>query len=281
MRYSDKGKCIQNVNRKHSLLGRIINAAVDALFPARCLVCRSFFHPPLSATAIDLQSFSFDGLMAPFLCYGCRADFIPVQSPICLHCGLMFESREGTDHLCGDCITSSMCFRSARAAGAYRLSLQTAIHCFKFQDNLHLAKPLGRLLFAAFVRYWDPKSFDWIIPVPLHSKRFRKRGFNQAFLLIREWPQLAQWSKSGIIKIEKEFLTRNRCTRPQIGLGREQRINNIKGAFDLKPSSPIEDKNILLIDDVYTTGSTVNECAQVLLSKGAARVDVLTLARAM
>ena len=271
----------------------------QAVFPARCMACGTFFHPAQRQSRYlnekDIQNddsfkyiekFTFTKLMAPYLCPACSNSFIPVESPICSSCGIMFKSREGEDHICGECLTSPKKIRKCRAPGVYDKAVMAVIHCLKYKGKIQLARPLGMLLFSAFISCWDKESIDVIVPVPLHKKRFRKRGFNQSFLLIREWVQLAKSLNINFahIKIDKHLLLRNRWTQPQTGLGRRQRMANIKNAFSINESSNIAgiiEKRVLLVDDVYTTGATANECAKVLLRSGAGSVDVLTLARAM
>ncbi|RZB34773.1 MAG: hypothetical protein SRB1_00541 [Desulfobacteraceae bacterium Eth-SRB1] len=288
----------------------------QAVFPGKCMACGTFFNPAsrqgwcLNGKDIQhddsfnymekfttleragdkassfLTGFTFKKLMAPCLCPDCSNSFIPVESPICLSCGIMFKSREGEDHICGECIRSPKKIRRCRAPGVYDKALMAMIHSLKYKGKIQLARPLGMLLFSAFMSCWDKESIDVIVPVPLHIKRFRKRGFNQSFLLIRDWVQLAKSLSINFahIEIDKHLLLRNRWTQPQTGLDRRQRAANIKNAFSINESSNISgiiEKRILLVDDVYTTGATANECAKVLLRGGAESVDVLTLARAV
>ena len=139
------------------------------------------------------------------------------------------------------------------------------------------------LLFSAFINFWGINSIDIIVPVPLHIKRFRKRGFNQAYLLVRDWKQIAENLNLGLsnIRIDTNVLIKSRRTDPQTGLDRKKRMTNIKNAFSIRDQAIIKNKRILLVDDVYTTGATANECAKALLRGNAEYVDVLTLARAM
>jgi len=271
----------------------------QAVFPAKCMACGTFFHPTqrqgryLNEKKIQnddsfnyIERFTFKKLMAPYLCPACSNSFTPVESPICLSCGIMFKGRDGEDHICGECITSPKKIRRSRAPGVYDKAFMAVIHCLKYKGKIQLARPLGMLLFSAFMGYWDKESIDVIVPVPLHIKRFRERGFNQSFLLIRDWVQLAKSLSINFahIEIDKHLLLRNRWTQPQTGLGRKQRAANIKNAFSINESSNIAgiiEKRILLVDDVYTTGATANECAKVLLRGGAESVDVLTLVRAI
>lgn len=273
---------------------RIRKGLTDAVFPPRCLVCRAFFPRPqdtdLSET--DFQEKFFEAhhkktiycqAMAYFLCQDCSNGFQPVESPKCSKCGIMFKSRQGDDHVCGSCLTDPGRFRIARACGIYDQEFKTAIHSFKYDGKIQLRKPFGMLLFSTFIRYWDSKDIDIVAPVPLHIKRLRKRGFNQAYLIIRDWKQIARSLDIELssVQTEWEILVRSRWTEPQVSLGRKERLENIRGAFTVPDSSKINGKRILLVDDVCTTGATVDECAKVLLHGGAEYVDVLTLARAM
>jgi ComF family protein len=297
------------------MLIRIANAFKKALFPTRCLVCGSFFHSAqhkicdLEPGAMDAdrsniaQEFIekpvltsahgnyysdnipkvFEKLMAPFLCPTCTSGFLPVESPQCPRCGMVFKSRQGEDHICGECLDSPKRFQIARSTGIYKYTLMAAIHCFKYKGKIQLARPLGTLLFAAFNNFWDKMSIDLIVPVPLHVKKLRMRGFNPSFLLVKDWVRIAEFLHVGFpdIPVDLNVLSRTRWTEPQTGLGRKERLANIKNAFNISNDSKITGKRILLVDDVYTTGATVNECAKVLLKGGAGHVDVLTLARAV
>jgi ComF family protein len=121
------------------------------------------------------------------------------------------------------------------------------------------------------------------MPVPLHNRKLKMRGFNPSLLLVRHWTLFASELKINmpIIPVVRDVLEKIRWTEPQTGLARKKRIKNVKNTFSINDSSKIEGKRILLVDDVYTTGATANECAKVLLKSGALHVDVLTLARTM
>lgn len=268
----------------HRVLIRIAGAARNFLFPNRCLACGSLYRAQIDSQKIADSPIDFSCLTAAFICGDCRGEFAPVQSPICPMCGLVYKSREGEDHLCQNCAMKPKHFQQARACGQYTGALMKAIHRLKYNGDTQLTEPLGRLLFQTFCDHFRPEVVDLILPVPLHRVKFKQRGFNQSFLLIRDWENLARTaggSKSGSFRIVRDALVRIRPTEPQTGLGRTDRLSNIRNAFMVAKPDAISGKHILLVDDVYTTGATVNECAGVLRKHHAKQVDVLTLARAM
>ena len=183
---------------------RLCKSVVDAVFPVQCVVCGRFFDAPdttqrrnhshgIRADHIFNNSFAeiVKQLFNAYLCRGCVNDVVMVEAPICLTCGFMFKSRQGDSRICEDCISSPKRFRIARAPVVYDRALMSLIHSFKYRGMIQLAKPLGGLLYYAFQRCWDADGIDMVIPVPLHGSRFKRRGFNQAFLLIEHWRKMA------------------------------------------------------------------------------------------
>ena len=284
--------------------GRVSHVAallLDALFPRKCLYCGRFFQlnhnahpralkqiapetPVFNSPAVDnafdekrylnaVADIAEHRLMQVHRCPSCRTGIQPIASPICTVCGNMFRSRSGHDHLCGDCIRRPKPYRRARAAAVYAPGLVELVHCLKYGGRTKLAVPLGELLLCAFGRYWPCAGIDLIQPVPLHLTRLRQRGFNQAHLLIQAWKKVPK------LDIVTDLLVRVRRTVSQTGLGRAERRRNIRRAFRVKKPHRVRGKRILLIDDILTTGATVEECARELLRSGAGQVDVLTLAR--
>lgn len=221
--------------------------------------------------------------MGAFLCRACVHAFFPVTSPKCDICGEMFQSRAGSeDHVCGQCRKQEHHFALIRAAGQYEGVFMTVLQALKYKGKTRLAKPLGRLLFHAFISHPELAETELVVPIPLHSSRARRRGFNQAALILKQWPLLLRQygGPAPAIAGDGSLLKRVRKTPAQTGLNRSQRRTNIRQAFALRAAAPVEGKTVLLIDDVCTTGATVNECARVLKKGGAKTVNVLTLARA-
>ena len=273
----------------HDWARPFFNIILDTIFPAKCLVCSRLFEPVIIRRATNAAAEITDTfaeshrLLAAYCCPDCVSSFMAISSPICNCCGIMFKSRQGQDHFCGDCITQPKEFRIARAAVAYDHQLMAVMHRFKYAGKIQLVGPLGGLVRDAYMRYWDRETVDLILPVPLHTKKFRKRGFNQSYLLIRRRKSKSAPMVAEVfdIPVSTDVLIRSKATVSQTGLGRQQRLKNIKGAFRVKIPEKVIAKKVLLVDDVYTTGATVNECARVLLKAGAERVDVLTVARAL
>jgi len=151
----------------------------------------------------------------------------------------------------------------------------TAIHRLKYQERVHLAKDLARWTLAQCEGPDFLPKVDMIIPVPLHPRRLKERGFNQSQLLGRVL------AKKLNIPCDPFILIRTKDTDPQVGLSEKERRENVRGAFAISPGmcSHIEGKTLLVLDDVMTTGATVEECARTLKSAGAEKVCVLTIAR--
>jgi ComF family protein len=203
------------------------------------------------------------------VCLDCEAQIQWVASPLCTCCGRVFESRDGADRVCGDCQTDPPPFTRARAAALYDGPVTQAITRFKFSRQL---------AFLPVMQHWLQRppclelvaAADLLAPVPLHPKRIKHRGFNQSLFLAQAFPGAA---------VAREALVRTVHTAPQVGLNPKEREKNVKGAFAVPDPAQVKGKSVLLIDDLYTTGSTVKECARVLRKAGTRRVEVLTVAR--
>ncbi|MDD2605384.1 MAG: ComF family protein [Desulfobacterales bacterium] len=242
-------------------------ALLDALFPLRCGACNTWLD---GATEDPLSR---------LLCPDCRASLDLIEGPICPLCGQPFASDAIGDHLCGTCLAHPPVYAMARSAGIYGPPLKTLIHNLKYRDQRRMARPLGELLYRTFRRHWRHRTVDLIIPVPLHPRRLRERGFNQVQFMLRRWPQL--FPASAAVPMADDILVRVRHTASQAGLDRGDRQRNMHGAFRVRRPETVTGRAVLVVDDVMTTGATVAACAAALTGSGARRVDVLTLARAL
>jgi len=208
-------------------------------------------------------------------CSNCLSEIHWIESPYCSVCGIPFISKEVESHPCGACVTHRKYFTMARALGTYEGSLQEAIHHWKYEGKTNLTPFFAEWLAEGLKRYWEPDSLDLLIPVPLHTQRLRERGFNQALVLVKEL------SRRTGIPYRKTTLQKKKPTVPQVNLSGAERGKGLRGAFHVIGKEELVGKSALLVDDVYTTGATVNECSRVLRRGGAKRVDVLTLAHAI
>ena len=237
----------------------ILTGIADLIFPPRCAACGNLLE-------------RHDSL--PF-CPSCLEGIHFIRSPLCHRCGVPFPVSDGDDHLCGDCLIAEKPYAVARSVGRYEDTLLTAIHRFKYRGKTGIGEVLGGLMADFAGRIWDMRVFERIIPVPLHRNRLRERGFNQAVILARNI------SKRFDIPLDFTSLRREIFTPPQVGLGKEARSANVHNAFTVSHPERIAGRKILLVDDVYTTGSTLEECSRVLIRAKAETVALLTLARAV
>ena len=234
----------------------MLQAARDILFPLSCLGC--------SAVLQERQKISY--------CTTCLEDVRLLREPFCTTCGKPFDQAAGESHLCSYCLVNGRHFKQARAVVRYQPPVTEAVKMFKYRGKMH-----GLATFAALAQQYfvhQPlEQPDLLVPVPLHIKRLRQRGFNQALILCREiFPAYRD-------RVDPHVLERRFGTKPQTGLSAAERSRNVRNAFTVRRPEKIKNKKILLVDDVYTTGATVNECARVLNKSQAAEVHVFTFAR--
>ncbi len=200
-------------------------------------------------------------------CTGCQRD-LPVVKASCRRCGLeMVRDAE----LCGRCSRRLPAFDRAWSAFAYRASVERLIQRFKFRHDLAAGRVMASLMASRLHELSVPRP-DLMVPVPLHWRRRLQRGFNQSELLC------ADLSRHFAGLPWHTMLERRRATAAQSDLPADRRTGNVRGAFRVRPLPGV--RHIALVDDVMTTGSTLNECARVLKRDGVQRVDVWVVARA-
>jgi ComF family protein len=200
-----------------------------------------------------------------------------ITPPYCPCCGEPFRSpmalTSSPEYRCGACRAQPPHFDHARAIGRYEGPLRQAIHQFKYRGKLHLKQPLLRLALEHFDTHFPTTVFDAIIPAPLHRERLMQREFNQATVLAKG---LAHYLHVPMLE---QLLVRVRSTRPQVELSGRERRQNVKQAFAVTDAAALEDKQVLVVDDVFTTGATLGEIARTIKVAGARQVDVFALAR--
>ncbi|MGB9082149.1 MAG: ComF family protein [Desulfuromonadaceae bacterium] len=235
---------------------QFFHALLDVLLPPICHICHSFIPDAVP----------------PHICPDCRERLPRVASPLCPICGIPFVGA-GDDHRCGACLAHPPRFDTARAHFLYEGAIRDLIHSFKYNQRTHLRYPLALLALEGVDGFLADQAPQLIVPVPLHRSRLRQRGFNQAVLLGRVL------SRQLSLAMLPDTLVRTRPTEPQVDLSAAERRLNVKGAFSVPRPDRVEGKRILLLDDVMTTGSTMNECAKELKKAGAGMVIAVTIAR--
>jgi len=234
-------------------LRRLWTGFLDLLLPPRCLSC--------GATVATSGT----------LCATCWRGITFLAEPCCACCGYPFAFDVGAGGLCGACVSAPPEFDRARAAMRYDEASRPLVLALKHGDRLHLAPSLAQWMRRAGGAFMG--EADLLVPVPLHWTRLFARRYNQAAVLA------LAIAKAGGPPVSADCLIRRRRTPPQGRKNAAARRRNVAGAFALRRPAEIAGKHIVLIDDVLTTGATVAECARVLKRAGAARVEVLALAR--
>jgi ComF family protein len=229
--------------------------AADLVLPPTCLSCRK----PAG--------------VAGGLCPACWQGIGFIGRPYCEKLGTPFVSEMGEGALSPSAIANPPAYDRARAAARFSDVARDLVHLLKYGDRLDLAKPLGEWMARAGRELLA--DADAVVPVPLHWSRLFQRRYNQSAMLAREVSRLAE------VPVEDDILLRTRPTRPQVGLARKERAQNVQGAFAIAEGARIrvKGKKLVVIDDVLTSGATADACARILRRTGAARVDMLVLAR--
>jgi competence protein ComFC len=216
-----------------SLIERILRL----LYPAKCMVCETILKEESAA----------------FLCESCKKDL--------KRYGRGFHKAYGLPDIDG-----------LFAAFIYADGIETAIHAFKFKNQPGLSETISLLLFEELNKHGSLPEFDYIVPVPMHPRKKRQRGYNQSELIAR---QLGEYFDK---EVRTDVLIKTRYTRPQSRLKRKERMHNLEGAFSINPDISVEGKRILLVDDVLTTGTTINTCAKILKDMGAVLIYGIVIA---
>jgi len=237
-----------------------LQTALDFVFPAECAACHEF--------AGDQRIVIF--------CQSCWETIRPFPASGCTQCGKpLFGVTPPSGFLCGDCRISPPYFDRVFSASIYDGVMKEAIHQFKFSRRFRLGQPLARLLLTQLAEHIEFSTYHAVLPIPLHRSRSKQRGYNQAEILAREV------AAAHHLSLLTKNLIRIRRTEAQWQFNnKRERMKNVKNAFQVCQPEQIREKRLLLIDDIFTTGSTANECAKTLKQAGAASVVVLTVSRA-
>ncbi|GBE05204.1 MAG TPA: ComF family protein [Nitrospirae bacterium] len=227
----------------------MFNRFLRIFFPEHCPVC---------------EKPSLDHRTAP-ICRECWQSILPYTGPVCQRCGRPLVSDVSI--ICKGCIEDEPSFERASSFGLYEGALRQAINLLKYRGVKRLSAALADMMLDM-----QTPVLDAVIPVPLYKTRLRQREFNQSAIFAKH---LAGSTGTTLIL---DCLIKVRDTAPQVGLSAKQRRKNIKNAFEITRGETVRGKDILLVDDVFTTGATVRECSKLLKKTGAENIYVITLA---
>lgn len=240
------------------MLRRLISGFVDIVYPRRCLGCKN-----------KLEASPVDGL----ICRDCWGNIKRNVPPFCHSCGRHLEKANFSKNICAHCIKKNLHFDRAFSPCVYTGVIKELIHEFKYKGKDYLGFPLSKLMIEFIREYNLPMDcLDFIVPIPLHKTRLREREFNQAEVLSK---YISEEFKG---KLLADALLRHRLTKTQTDLETDERLLNVKDSFLVNRLEDVKGKNLLIVDDVLTTGATASCAAQTLKRAGANIVFVLTLA---
>lgn len=239
------------VIKNYNNLRAMFHACVELLFPRRCPVCENITDPP-----------------GNLICLSCVSKLSPVRQPTCRKCGKELF-REQAEY-CFDCSRRKRSFESGAALLNYNEAAKKSMAAIKYRNKREFLDFYAEAMayrFRPIIKNWYP---DVLIPVPVHPSRRRKRGFNQAEELARRLSRILD------IPIENRLLVRRRKTAPQRELNPQQRLANLQQAFAVNPGRPVPQR-VVLVDDIYTTGSTMEVCSRVLKAAGVREIHFLVI----
>lgn len=244
------------MSNKENLLKKLYKSVLDLLFPEEgvCFYCDHYDE--------DVKE--------DHLCSDCRDKLSFIDEDKCSTCGKPTYEGNISDR-CSYCANKKFYFTRAISPLEFSGILRKAIYRYKYESKPYMYKSFGELMLSALEKE-NIGHIDLIVPVPLHRSRKAERGYNQSELLAR------YISSELDVPLDDNNLIRIRATKIQNKLDRYERQQNIKGAFKTKENRAFKEKRILLVDDIFTTGATVNECSRVLIESGAAEIIVLTIA---
>jgi competence protein ComFC len=230
-----------------------------------------FFYPEICRICEKERATAKSG----FVCSKCWQQVRFIRPPFCERCGLPFEGDITTAFECSNCREMELHFSSARSAVVAKTIVLEIIHRFKYRRELWFEPFLADLLLREALPVLREQKWDFIAPVPLHSVKEREREFNQAGLIAKHLSDAAK------IPLNNKLLRRVSPTMTQTRLTRQQRAENMRGAFAVRERVKLNGEKIILVDDVFTTGATTSACAKALKAAGAGDVCVWTVARGL
>lgn len=247
-----------HMNKEHSLFVgkgtkqiRFLHIFLEYLYPRRCPICHEII-----------------GVKNTYICMECTNKLEVIKEPRCKKCSKPIESK--TREYCLDCSNKQLHYDRGYALWVYKKGIKESIYAFKYQNRKEYAHYYTMELLKYYGSTLEKLQLDVVMPIPISRKKKIKRGFNQAELIAKPI------AKALGVQIDTKTLIRIKDTTPQKKLNNKDRIKNLEKAFKILKNS-VEYKNVLLVDDIYTTGSTISECAKILKASGAERIYYISL----
>ena len=263
------------------------NFVRSIIFPPNCLICNEYLNNKkkikLTKNLLNEDiSYVFKKLFNNLICDKCSSKFEIIEKPFCTKCGTPFKNKEIKEHICPSCQREKTKINIKRAFLLYEGNSKKLIHMLKYRDKSALFYPTSFMLFYLFLNNQEIyNKTDIIIPIPLYISKEKKRGYNQSYQVVRYFEKFnRELQIDKKIDVDIKSLIRTKKTKSQINFKTKDRIKNVQNAFLVTDKKAIKGQNILLVDDVYTTGATAEEAAKTLLKAGAKEVNMLIISKA-
>lgn len=233
---------------------KIANKIIEILYPSTCPICMKVLEK--------------SKIKRIYVCDKCKNNLTYIESPRCLKCGKPIEYNE--EEYCYDCTKVDHIYSQGLGVWAYTNEIKNSIYQFKYHNKREYASFYGMEIvnqYKTIIQSWNP---DVLIPVPLHKSKYKKRGYNQAEIIAKSLGEILE------IPVDNQILLRNKKTLAQKELNDKERLKNLENAFIINKNN-VNYKTVILIDDIYTTGTTIDACAKVLISSGVMKVYYISL----
>jgi competence protein ComFC len=230
---------------------------INLLYPLKCRICKRKLHPENTW----------------HMCKDCLHKIYLNLPPYCRVCGRNINLTVPEKQICKQCLNNDIHFDRAWAVCKYKDPIKKCIHLFKYNRNISLVNLLSELAGNYIERFININKIDSVLAVPIHKSKLRQKGFNHSQLIVESIAK--RFNKP----VSSNNLIKSKATTEQVNLNKQKRLSNLKNSFKVKNLSLLKNKTVLLIDDVYTTGSTINECAKTLKGAEVNKVYALVLAR--